>query len=98
MKKSNSKSFSLHLWNYLLILKILPVTSFKEPEAAIFTLKKCLQETACDSVKLKEAAKDKLILAPFPCSQWEVGTREHRPITEKRILRRVSISIFEIIN
>jgi hypothetical protein len=50
-------------------LKILPVTRFKEPEAAIFTLKKCLQEAACDSVKLKEAAKDKLILAPFPCSQ-----------------------------
>jgi hypothetical protein len=50
-------------------LKILPVTLFKEAEAAIFTLKKCLQEAVCDSVKLKEAAKDKLILAHFPCSQ-----------------------------
>ncbi len=28
-----------------------------------------------------KAAGDKLILAHFPCSKWEVGTREHRPIT-----------------
>ncbi len=33
MKKSNSK------WNYLLILKILSVTRFKDPKAAILTLK-----------------------------------------------------------
>jgi hypothetical protein len=31
--------------------EILPVTRFKEPEAAILTLKKCLQEAVCDSVK-----------------------------------------------
>jgi hypothetical protein len=43
-----------------------------------------------------EAACKKLILAHFPCSQLEVGTKEHRPITEKEILRRVSISIFKI--
>jgi hypothetical protein len=33
MKKSNSK------WNYLLILKILSVTRFKDPNAAILALK-----------------------------------------------------------
>ncbi len=38
MKKSNPK-FSLLLWNYLLILKILPVTRFKDPKAANLTLK-----------------------------------------------------------
>ncbi len=37
-------------------------------------------------------------LAHFPCSQCEVNTREHRPITEKGILRRVSVSIFKIIS
>ncbi len=31
----------------------------------------------------------------FPCSQLEVGTREHRPITEKGILSGVSVSIFK---
>ncbi len=30
--------FSLLLWNYLLILKFLPVTPFKDPKAAILTL------------------------------------------------------------
>jgi hypothetical protein len=37
-------------------------------------------------------------LAHFPCSQCEVNTREHRPITEKGILRSVSLSIFKIIS
>jgi len=32
-----------------------------------------------------EAACEKLILAHFPCSLWEVGTWEHRQITEKGI-------------
>ncbi len=45
---------------------------------------------------IPKAAGGKLILAHFPCSQWEVGTREHRPITEKEILRRISVSIFKI--
>ncbi len=38
---------------------------------------------------IPEPACDKLIRAHFPCCQWEVGTREHRPITEKEILGRV---------
>ncbi len=37
--KNQTQSFSLLLWNYLLILKILPVTHFKDPKAAILTLK-----------------------------------------------------------
>ncbi len=43
-----------------------------------------------------EAACDKFILAYFPCSQWEVGTGEHRPITEKGILKRLLVCIFKI--
>ncbi len=39
MKKSKLKSFSLLLWNYILILKILPVNRFKDSKAAILTLK-----------------------------------------------------------
>ncbi len=38
LKKPNSK-FCLLLWNYWLILKILPVTRFKDPKMAIWTLK-----------------------------------------------------------
>ncbi len=37
--KNETQSFSLLLWNNLLILKILPVTRFREPKAAILTLK-----------------------------------------------------------
>jgi hypothetical protein len=36
------------------------------------------------------------LCAHSPCSQWELGTRVHRTITEKGILRRVSISIISI--
>ncbi len=43
----NQKNFVLLLWNCLLILKILPVTCFKYPEAAILTF----TESLCDSVK-----------------------------------------------
>ncbi len=43
-----------------------------------------------------EAACEKLILLHFPCSLWEVGTIEHRPITEKGIQRGVSVSIFKL--
>ncbi len=49
--KNQTQSFSLLPWNYLLILKIVPVTSFKDSKAAILTMKKWLQEVACDSVK-----------------------------------------------
>ncbi len=45
---------------------------------------------------LPEVACGKLILAHFPSSQWDVGNREHRPITEKGIRMRVSASIFKI--
>ncbi len=37
--KNLNLNFSLLLWNYLLILKILPVSCFKDPKAAILTLK-----------------------------------------------------------
>ncbi len=55
--KNLNQSFSLLLWNYLLILKILSVTRFKDPKAAILTLKmhtvgrlwfcKIIPEAAC---------------------------------------------------
>ncbi len=47
---------------------------------------------------IPEAACDKLFVAHFPCSQWWAGIREHQPITEKGILRRVSVSIFKVVN
>jgi hypothetical protein len=51
---------------YLPILKILSVTRFKDPKAAILTLKMLIG--FCDSVIVPKAAGDKLILAHFPCS------------------------------
>ncbi len=55
----NQTQFQLGPWNYLLILKILPVSRFKEPEAAILRLKmltgsrlwfcKIIPEGACDN-------------------------------------------------
>jgi hypothetical protein len=82
MKKSKLKGFRLLLLNYLLISEPLLVTRFKDPKSAILTLKlltgsrlicKIIPETACD----------KLILVHFPCSEYGIGNREHRPITEK---------------
>jgi hypothetical protein len=37
--KNQTRSFSLLLKNYFQILKILPVTRFKDPKAVILTLK-----------------------------------------------------------
>jgi hypothetical protein len=61
----------------LQILKTLPVTRFKNLKQRFWHWKS-FQEAACNE----------LILA-----QWEVGTREHRPITEKGILNRVSVML-----
>ncbi len=96
VEKNQTQKFSLLLWNYLLILKICPVTCFKDPKAAILTLKMLAGSRMWVCKIIPEAACDKLIVAHFPCSQWEVGTREHRPITEKGSLRRVSVSILKI--
>ncbi len=72
------------------------VTRFKYPTVAILTIimHSGIRLWFCKT--RPKAACDKIILAHFLCSQWEVGTREYRPITEKWILRRVSISIFKI--
>ncbi len=43
---------------------------------------------------IPKAACDKLSLAHFPCSQWEVCAGEHRPIKTKGILWKVSVGIF----
>ncbi len=96
--KKQTQSFSLLLWNYLLILKILPVSHFKDLKAANLTLKMHTGSRLWFSIIIPEAACDKLTLAHFPRSLWEVGIREHWPITEKEILRRVSNleSIFKI--
>ncbi len=71
-----TQSFNLLLWNYLLILKILSVTLFKEPKAAILTLKMLTGSYLWFCKIIPEAACDKLILAHFPCSQWGAITRE----------------------
>jgi len=94
--KNQTQSFSLILWNDLLILKTFPVTRCKVPNAAILTLKMRTGSRLWFCNIISEAAHDKYILAHFPCSQWEDGTREHRSTTEKEILRSVSVSIFKI--
>ncbi len=80
----------------LRLLKILLVTRFKDLKAAILTLKMLTGSRLWLCKIILEVAVDKLILAHFPWSQWEVGTREHRPIIQKGILRRGSVSIFKI--
>ncbi len=88
-------SFSLLLWIFLLILKIVPVTSFKDPKAEILKLKMLTESRLWFCKIIPEAACDKLILEHFPYSQCEIGTWEHRSITEKGILRRESVGIFQ---
>jgi hypothetical protein len=88
---NQTQSFSLLLCNDSLILKIFPVTCIKDPKVAILILKmhtgSCLR--FCKSYQ-------KLQVTSFFCSQWEVSISEHPPITEKGILRRVSVSILKI--
>jgi hypothetical protein len=54
---------------YLLILKILPVASFKGPKAEILTLKTLTGSHLRFCKIVPEAACDKLILEHFPCNQ-----------------------------
>jgi hypothetical protein len=61
------------------------VTRFKDPKAVILTLKMLTGSRLWFCKLILEAACDMMILAHFSCSQWEVGTREHRPFTEKEI-------------
>ncbi len=86
--ENQTKCFTLLLWNFILILKILTVTRFEDPKAAFLTLKMLTGNHLWFCKIIPEAACDKLSLVHFPCSQWDDGTREHRPITKKRILRR----------
>ncbi len=83
---------SLLFLNYLLILKFLLVTRSKDPKAAILTLKMLTGSRTWFCKIPPEVDCDKLTLAHFPCSQWEVGIRERQPISKKGILRRVSVS------
>jgi hypothetical protein len=50
-------------------LKILPVARFKDPEAAIYTLKMLEETRLCFCKIIPEAARDKLILLHFSCGQ-----------------------------
>ncbi len=94
--KNQTQYFTLLLWNFILILKIFPVTRFADPKAAFLTLKMLRGSRLWFCKIIPEAARDKLILAHFPCSQWEAGTRENRPIKEKRILWRFFNKMFKI--
>jgi hypothetical protein len=97
-EKNQTQSFSLLLWNDLLILKTFPVTRCKGPNAAILTLKILTGSRLWFCNIITEAAHDKYIPAHFPCSQWEDGTRGHRTTTEKEILRSVSVSILKLVS
>ncbi len=61
---NQSQSFSLLLWNYLIILKILSVTLFKE----ILTLKMNTGSRLWFCKIISETTCDKLILEHFLCS------------------------------
>ncbi len=93
--KNQTQSFSLLLWNYLLILKIILVTCFKDPKVAL-ELKMLTESHLWFCKIIPEATCDKLILALLPYKQWKVGTRHYGPITENGILSRVSGSIYKI--
>jgi hypothetical protein len=74
--ENQAQSFSLILWNHLLILKILPITGFNDPTTAVLTLKMLTGSHLWLCKIILEAACDMSILSHFSCSQWEVGTRE----------------------
>jgi len=71
-----------------------PVSSLGKYDSVIVTLKMLLGCRLWFCKIIPEAACDKLILAHFTFSQWEVATREHWLITAKGNLRRISVSIF----
>ncbi len=80
--KIQTQSFSLLLLNYLLILKILPVTCFKDPTKAIFTLKMLTGSCLWFCKIIPKAAGDKLIfgafsLLPMRGRHWRTSTN-HR--------------------
>jgi hypothetical protein len=64
-------------------LKIIPLTRFRDRKTAMLTLKMRKGSHLWFCKIISEAACNKLIFARFSCSQWEVGTREHRTFTEK---------------
>ncbi len=48
----------------------------QRPHSGDLILKMNTGSRLCSWKIIREAAFDKLILGPFPCSQWEVGTRK----------------------
>ncbi len=83
------------LWNYLLILKIHPVTCFKEPIAAILILKMLTGKPPLLLLNHTGSHLWQVNSCTFSVKPREVDTRKHRQITEKEILRRISVSIFK---
>ncbi len=83
--KNQTQSFSLLLWN--------SPPNFENPSRQ-FWHRKCLQEAACDSEKsywkLSAISSCAFSLQPKRARHYRVS------ITEKEILRKVSVSIFKI--
>jgi hypothetical protein len=96
--QTQSFSFLLRNSNYLLILKILSVTLFKDPKEAILTLKmrtgsrlwfcKIIPEAACGSVTINSCA--------FSLQPMRGDTVKHRPIIENVFMRKTSVTILKI--
>ncbi len=105
MKKIKLKAFACSLENLLLaLLKLFanfenPSSNrLQRPESGYIDTENIHRSRLWFCKTIPEAACDKLFVAHFPCSQWWAGIREHQPITEKGILRRVSVSIFKVVN
>jgi hypothetical protein len=73
------KSHTQSIWILCAILKTLYATLFKDSTVEILTMKA--------GVILKNPTKSALWeaknMAPFYCIQWEIGTREHWPMTNQ---------------
>jgi hypothetical protein len=89
-------TYKIIFYTCLLSLKILPLTRFKDSKSAILILKMLTGSLLGFCKMIPKTACEMFNSCTFSCSQWELGTREHRPITEKGIMRRVSVSIFKI--
>jgi hypothetical protein len=80
------------------IWKILPLTVFKDPKAAILTLKRLPESHLCIVKAYLKPPVTSLFSHIFPVANESsiLESREHRPITVERILRRVFSNNFKI--
>ncbi len=79
-------------------MKSIPVKPSSNPKAAILTPKMLTGSCLWLCKIISQAARATFILAHFSCCQWVIVYREHRPITGKEILRRVSEAFAKLVS